>query len=164
MTDLIAKPVLKNKFWIVEDQGNKIATIQAVDGGGVVYVDDTHRERFPTIKLLSKAYNIVFDKEIKQKSKPPEFDVYGFPVRSKPWNQLWDVKRHFGVFTKTSKSKSFYCAGHYIIKFNNGWAKSLCPKLITLNRYEYQGPFKTKKEMLDALKTANEILGDLVSN
>ncbi len=158
-TELIAKPILKNKFWIVEDKGNKIATIQAVDNGGFVYVDTNSRQQFSTIKLLSKEYNISFDKQTKTKSKldstNTEHHVYGYPISNKPWNILWDVKHQFGVFTKTNKSKSFYCAGHYIIKFNNGWVKSFCPKLITLNRYPYQGPFMTKEQMQEALKAAN---------
>ena len=34
MTELIAKPVVKNKIWIVESQGNKIGNIMTVDEGG----------------------------------------------------------------------------------------------------------------------------------
>lgn len=156
MTELIARPVLKNKYWIVESQGNKVATIQAVEDGGFVYVHDDARERFNTIKLLSKAHNVVFDTSVtkKEKSVPEAHEAHGFPVTNKPWNTLWDVKHQFPVYTKTSKSKSFYCAGYYIIKFNNGWVKSYCPKFITLNRYEYQGPFKTKAEMQEALRAA----------
>lgn len=154
MTELIARPVLKNKYWIVESQGNKVATIQAIDDGGFVYVHDDARERFNTIKLLSKAHNVVFDTSVskKEKSVTESHEAHGFPVTNKPWNTLWDVKHQFPVYTKTSKSKSFYCAGYYIIKFNNGWVKSYCPKFITLNRYEYQGPFKTKTEMQEALR------------
>lgn len=158
MTELIAKPILKNKYWIVEAEGNKVGTIQAIDDeGGFVYVHDESRERFATIKLLSKSHNILFDSSSskKDKSTADSHEVYGFPVTNKPWNMLWDVKHQFPVFTKTSKSKSFYCAGYYIIKFNNGWVKSYCPKFITLNRYDFQGPFKSKQEMQDALKAAN---------
>ncbi len=156
MTELIARPVLKNKYWIVESEGNKVATIQAVEDGGFVYVHDNERERFNTIKLLSKAHNVVFDSTTAKKEKVvnESHEAHGFPVTNKPWNTLWDVKHQFPVYTKTSKSKSFYCAGYYIIKFNNGWVKSYCPKFITLNRYEYQGPFKTKAEMQDALRAA----------
>lgn len=156
MTELIARPVLKNKYWIVENKGAKVGTIQAVDEGGFVYVHNQTRERFTTIKLLSKAHNVMFDNAASKKEKivVESHDVYGFPVSNKPWNVLWDVKHQFPVYTKTSKSKSFYCAGYYIIKFNNGWVKSYCPKFITLNRYEFQGPFKSKVEMQDALKAA----------
>jgi hypothetical protein len=156
MIELIAKPVVKNKYWIVESQGEKIATIQAIDEGGFVYVYNDHRERYATIRLLSKEHNIVFDSTAKkEKVEVNGHDVYGYPVSQKPWNILWDVKHQFPVYTKTSKSKSYYCAGHYIIKFNNGWVKSSSPKFITLNRYEFQGPFKTKAEMQEQLRIAN---------
>jgi hypothetical protein len=157
MTELIAKPVIKNKFWIVENSGNKIATIQAIEEGGFVYVQNQARQRYPTIKLLSKEHNIVFDDVVGKKDKAAlqEHSVHGYPVSNKPWNILWDVKHQFPVYTKTNKSKSFYCAGYYIIKFNNGWVKSTCPKFITLNRYEFRGPFKTKTEMQEQLRLAN---------
>jgi len=155
MNELIAKPILKNKYWIVEQQGFKVATIQAIDDGGFVYVQENKREKFSTIKLLSKAYNLIFDHGVKkEKALLENHNVYDYPVINKPWNILWDVKHQFPVYTKTSKSKSFYCAGYYIIKFNNGWVKSHCPKFITLNRYLFQGPFKTKEEMNEAQKAA----------
>ena len=153
---VFAKPVLKNKFWIVENEGEKVATIQMVDDGSVVYVSSTERKKYASIKLLSKDYNIVFDKEQKKsKEQKAEYDAHGYPVSSKPWNVSYDVKHQFPIYTKTSKSKSYFCAGYYIIKFNNGWVKSFYPKFITLNRYNYQGPYKTKLEMQEQLRLAN---------
>jgi hypothetical protein len=154
MSDIIAKPVVKNKFWIVEDHGEKIATIQAIDDGSVVLVKEQQRTKYPSIKILTKEHNIVLDKYTKEKSTPTH-DVHGFPTSNKPWNSLWDVQHQFPIYTKTSKSKSYFCAGFYIIKFNHGWSKAYCPKYITLNRYEYQGPFRTKDEMNSALKAEN---------
>ena len=155
MTELIAKTILKNKYWIVEKEGAKTATIQAIDDGGFVYVQENKREKFSTIKLLTKVHNLIFDNNYKkEKGLVEQHNVHGYPVSNKPWNVLWDVKHQFPVYTKTSKSKSFYCAGYYVIKFNNGWVKSYCPKFITLNRYQFQGPFKTKDEMNEALKAA----------
>lgn len=156
MSELIAKQVIKNKFWIVENSGEKVGTIQAVEDGTVVYVQEDQRQRFASIKVLSKETNIIFDNtKPEKKPKPTVHDVHGYPTTNKPWNTLWDVQHQFPVFTKTSKSKSFYCAGYYIIKFNNGWVKSYCPKFITLSRYEYQGPFKTKEIMQEQLRIAH---------
>jgi len=153
MNELIARPVVKNKYWIVESDGTKIGTIQAVEKGGFVYVHEQSRVQYASIKLLSKAHNVVFDSAVKKEKLIPEsHEVYGYPVSNKPWNPLWDVKHQFPIYTKTSKSKSYYCAGYYIIKFNNGWVKSFCPKFITLNRYDFQGPFRNKTELQDALK------------
>lgn len=156
MTELIAKPVVKNKIWIVESEGTKVGNIMAVEEGGVVYLHDDQREMFPSIKLLSKKYNIEFVKADKpKKEKLDVYDVYGFPTSGQPNNQVLDVQRYLPIYTKGTKSKSFFCAGYYIIKYSSTWTRAYCPKLITLNRYEYQGPFKTQERMVEAMKEAN---------
>lgn len=156
MNEVIAKPVVKNKFWIVESGGEKIATIQAVEEGGFVYVHDEQREMFSSIKMLTKKYNIEFVKADKpKKQKQDIYDVYGFPTSNQPNNEVLDVQRYLPIYTKGAKSKSFFCAGYYIIKFSSTWVRAYCPKLITLNRYEYQGPFKTQERMLEAMREAN---------
>jgi hypothetical protein len=153
---LLARTIVKNKCWVVESDGTKVATILANDGNsGVTLVHDGQRERFGSLKLLSDRYNIVIDKTKVAKVVKESHEVYGYPCENKPQNALWDVQHKLPVFTKGSKSKSFFCAGYYIIQFNNGWVKSYCPKLITLNRYPYQGPFNTQEEMQQQLRIAN---------
>ena len=156
MNEMIAKPIVKNKMWIVEQYGNKVGNIMAVEEGGFVYVHDNQREPFPNIKMIGAKYNITFAKAEKvKKEKLDVYDVYGFPTPTAPQNQVLDVQRYLPIYTKGSKSKSFFCAGYYIVKFTNTWVRAYCPKLITLNRYEYQGPFKTQERMTEALKEAN---------
>ena len=157
MTETIAKTVVKNKFWIVEASGEKIATIQAIDEGGVAYVRNEQREVFPSIKLLSKKYNIEFARtERKSKRKTQQHDVYGYPTATPPYNALFDVARHLPIYTQTPKSRSFYCAGHYVIDFNQQWITEFCPKAITLNRYAYHGPYITEDQ---AKKKLEELHG-----
>jgi hypothetical protein len=81
--------------------------------------------------------------------------VYNFPTSCVPYNSLYDVKNKLPLFTKSNKSKSLYCAGYYIIHFDKGWVKSFCPKLITIERYDFKGPFKTDIEMRQALSIEN---------
>ena len=155
---LLAKAVVKNKCWIVEDNGHKVGTILANDAG-VTYVDETqHREQFASLKLLSDKYNIIVDKTPPKRVITEANNVYGFPCEHNAQNILWDVKHKLPIFTKGTKSKSFFCAGYYIVKFNNGWVKSYCPKLITLNRYPYAGPYDTVEEMQERLRIANGAL------
>ena len=151
---LLAKSVVKNKCWIVEQDGTKIATIHANEQG-VTLVQATTREQFPNLKTLSDRYNIIIDKSKPVKVAKESHEVYSYPCDNKPQNALWDIQHKLPVFTKGSKSKSFFCAGYYIVQFNNGWVKSYCPKLITLNRYPYQGPYKTLDERNVQLKIAN---------
>lgn len=154
MSELIAKPIVKNKFWVVEDQGQRVATIQAVEDGSIVYVHDDYREKYPSIKILSKQHNIKFTAPIKIPVDKTN-QVYGYPITGRAYNVVYDVKRRLPIYTKTEKSKSQYCAGYYLMLLNNVWTKSFCPKSISVNRYPYIGPFKTETEMLNKLKEVN---------
>jgi hypothetical protein len=77
--------------------------------------------------------------------------VYEYPCGSKPHNPVYNIKKKLPIYAKSNKSKSLYCAGHYVIQFRKGWVKSFCPKLITLERYPFKGPFKTEEEMKTVL-------------
>lgn len=154
---LLAKSIVKNKCWIVEQDGHKVGMIMT-NPEGVVFQHDQKREQFPSLKILSDRYNIVVEKHPPKKSIKQPYEVYGFPCEQKPHNVLWSVKHKLPIFTKSSKSKSYFCAGYYIVKFNNGWVKSYCPKLITLNRYPYAGPYDTHEEMQERRRIANGAL------
>lgn len=148
---LLAKSVIKNKCWIIEDSGTQIASILA-SPNGVTLVQGETREKFASLKLLSDKHNIIFDKS----KKPLVTDtgtIYGYPTGCSAFHILWDVRKKVPVFTKLPKSKSFFCAGYYVIKLNDGWTASHCPKLITINRYPYFGPYKTPEEMQTKLDT-----------
>jgi hypothetical protein len=151
MSELVAKPVVKNKFWVVENSGEKIATIQARHDGGYVYVHDDQREYFSTVRALKEAYNIKFG-SLTKAPKESKNHVYGFPISGRAFNRVWDVQRKLPVYTKTLKSRSYFCAGYYLIKFNGTWSFAFCPKNITLSRYEFVGPFRTGDEAKQLVK------------
>ena len=155
MNQPIAKPVVKNKFWVVENSGKKIATIQAKEEGGFVYVHDEYREFFTSVKNIKQKYNIKFS-SIEKIKKENSKGVYGYPITGKSFNEIWDVQRKLPIYTKTNKSKSQYCAGFYLVKLNGSWVESYCPKNITLNRYAFLGPFRTKNEAVSKLQEIYE--------
>ncbi len=151
MTELKATPVVKNKFWIVEKDGEKVATIQTTEDG-IVWVDSASREKYPTIKMLANKHNVEFVKPTAKKKEKPSAEVNGFPAQGTVHNALYDVSKHLPIYTKENKSKSFYCAGYYLVKLNHNWTRTYCPKLITLQRYDFLGPFATEQEQNNALK------------
>ena len=73
----------------------------------------------------------------------------------KAFNKFLMYKRNC-LKKKVKKSKSLYCAGYYIIKFEKGWVRSFCPKMLTLDRYPFKGPFRTQLEMKQELANANK--------
>ena len=83
-------------------------------------------------------------------------EIHGFSTSTNPHNVVNNGQKNLPLFTKSKKSKSLYCAGYYIIKFDKGWVRSFCPKLSTLETYNYKGPFKTEFTMREELKNANK--------
>lgn len=157
MTDLQAKPIIENKFWIIEKNGEKFATLRKEDDRFVM-------SNVSGIKIYNNKESITrqFGKDffvaqiLRESSDADPQQVHGFPTSTVPHNSMFDIKRKLPLFTKSLDSKSLYCAGHYIIKFDKGWVKSFCPKLITLQRYSYQGPFATEIEMRQVLSNVSK--------
>ena len=154
---LLAKSIVKDQCWVVEDDGFQVGTILS-NPKGVVFTYHHKKEQFASLKILSDRYNIKVEKTPKKRKITEEHKVHGYPCDFNAHNILWDVKHKVPIFTKGRKSKSFFCAGYYIVKFNNGWVKSYCPKLITLNRYPYAGPYESHEEMMEHLRIANGAL------
>ena len=150
-----ASTVLKNKFWIVEDnRGVKFGTI-SLNEEQYILSTPSGTQMYHTEKELNSA----LDKKISWTeldiTETVAKEIHGYPTNSTPYNPMFDVKQKLPLFTKSDKSKSLYCAGYYIIQFDKGWVKSFCPKLITVERYTTKGPFKTEIEMRQELSRVN---------
>jgi hypothetical protein len=153
-----AKSVLKNKFWIMEDNGVKIGTLHKNDDDQkYMYTCDTGTTFYETEKDLKTALgNITWSVGDISKDKSNKVkELYGYPTSSIPYNTMYDVQRRLPLFTKSAKSKSVYCAGYYIIRFDKGWVRSFCPKSVTIEKYPFKGPFKTELTMRTELSNAN---------
>ena len=139
---ITAKPVIKNKFWILQDDNGKIGTVEKSKQGFLLKAGDV-LEEFKTIKTIKNKTNIVFE-DPAQKQKSFENQVNGFPTDCKPLNAVYNVKDRLPIFTKKDKSKSWYAAGYYRVTVNGKTETMFCPKLILLQRYDYIGPVKTR--------------------
>lgn len=151
--EMTAKPITDH-FWILERNGERIGIIQETETGVTVTAEQS-RVSFKNIRQLKKEYDIKFLTSTNKNSNN-ECQVNGYPSKVKPYNAVYDIQKKLPLFTKTDKSKSYYCAGYYIIKFDNGWVKAFCPKLITIQRYKNQGPYRTQLEMQEQLRLARQ--------
>ena len=158
MTDLHAKPIIDNKFWIVEKNGEKFATLRRNEDNKFVMSNLEGVKIFNNKESIKKQFGKDFfiAKIIKDKNSSLPNEVHGYPTSVEPHNPMYNLQMKLPLFTKSNDSISMYCAGYYIIKFEKGWVKSFCPKFITLQRYEYQGPFKTEIEMKQVLSNASK--------
>jgi hypothetical protein len=152
----VAKVLVPNKVWIVEDGGQKIGTINK-EKKGFSFYRKGHKLDFTDKVEIKNQFGKDITEEIEKivkiskKSLLESLDVYEYPCSSKPHNPVYNIKKKLPIYAKSNKSKSLYCAGHYVIQFRKGWVRSFCPKLITLERYPFKGPFKTEEEMKTVL-------------
>jgi hypothetical protein len=157
----VAKTLIPNKSWIVQNDGTKLGTLNKEKKGFTFY----RKGKKVDIRDLNQVKSALglehldetTKKALKEKNKSePDLSVYDYPCSSKPHNPVYNIVKKLPIYAKSGKSKSLYCAGYYVIQFRKGWVKSFCPKLITLERYPFQGPFKTELEMRTVLNTVSK--------
>jgi len=140
---IVAKPVIPNRYWILKQDNRKVGQIEADDSGVTVKIQN-RVAGYKTIRMASREANIEFTKL--SSAKPVANQVHGFEVTGRVYNPVWDVKHRLPLFTRDTKSKSWYAAGWYMVKQHRAWKAVQNPKLITLQRYQYQGPFHSKEQ------------------
>jgi hypothetical protein len=144
MTELVAKPIVKNQFWIVTDGEKKVGNIEANNAGYGVQINGTFLQLNNTDEL-KKQTQIKF--ETLKASKPKVTTPYPeYPTPARTYNSIVDVTRGLHLFTKTKKSKCLHAAGYFVVDQNGTPSVQFCPKYIFIQRYAYEGPYKTSEE------------------
>lgn len=141
---MIAKPVVKGKFWIIKDGDVKVGEVEKEKSGFKVKLKDS-TTNIKTLSMIRERIGVEFEAapELKQKN---DFEVSGYPTDTKPFNPVFDIHKKLPLYLKDEKSKCWYGAGWYQItqKDRSEWV--FCPKLIILQRYAYCGPFKEPQQ------------------
>lgn len=157
MTQIQAKPIIDNKFWIVLEDNQRVGTLRKNEDK-FIFSNEQGVKVFHNKKGVTDEFGKSFfvAKIVKEADDAQPNEVHGFTTSTKPHNSMYDIQKKLPLFTKSKDSKSLYCAGYYVIRFDKGWVKSFCPKLITLQRYDFKGPFKTDLEMKQVLSNVNK--------
>lgn len=141
---LVAKPVIKDQYWVVTDGVKKVGNVIA-DGSGFDVKLDGALSHFDTTNDITKFTKIRFQPTKSNKTKA-QVPYPEFPTTSKIYNSIFDIKRKLHLFTKSQKSKCYHVAGWFVIKQNNINQLIFCPKYIFVQRYQYLGPYKTESD------------------
>ena len=162
MIEVLTKPLIEGKFWLIEAEGEKLGTLTK-EKKGYSFMRKGQKVDIADLAVFQTLFGISITEDQLKKEKQSaktaqskDYSIYEFPCSSKPFNPVYDVRQKLPIYSKSDKSKSQYCAGYYVIKFRKGWVKSFCPKLITLERYEHRGPFKTEIEMKQVLSSMSK--------
>ena len=143
------KELINDKFWIVENSHGKIGTIRRMPNGFEFF--DQRNNTTSIIDDMSKF------KEIKNTAKEDtSVKIYkGYPTNSCIVIEV--EHKALPAFKKKDNSKNVYAAGYYILRYHGmGWQHAFCPKIETLEKYEYQGPYLTEWDMNLSLKKAKK--------
>ncbi len=142
MTELIAKPIIKDQYWVVTDGEKKVGNVQANSAGYEVMLNGSTLQ-FNNTKDIQKKTRISFQPMKSNKTKV-EMPYPEYPTPNRTYNNYFDVKRKLHIFTKSSKSKCYHVAGWFSINQNGHYQTVFCPKYIFIQRYPYRGPFKSE--------------------
>ena len=146
---LIAKPVVKNQFWIVTNGKEKVGNVIADGSGFEVKLNGTITH-YKNTTAISRQFHIEFQKnKIEKVRKEIPFSEY--PTTKKVYNSVLDIKRRLHLFTKTQKSKCYYAAGWFTLNQGSESIVEFCPKYIFIQRYGYEGPFKSEDDAKQAI-------------
>ena len=140
---IVAKPVIPNQFWILKDGDIKVGNIEAGPEGFSVKINN-QVQSYKSISNIKKKVSIDFEPVVKNHKIVSSRLVHGYATSGRAFNAIFDVKHQVPLWTKELRSKSWYAAGWYRIKQGRNWESVFCPKLITLQRYPYHGPFYTE--------------------
>lgn len=145
MSKLTAVPVIEDKFYIVESRGSKVGTLKSCETGYIFYSNVEQTET--TYKNLD-AFKVVA-----KKTKTFVNDtVYGYKSNTEVAHDI-SLQDNVPIFKKTATSQQYFAAGYYGIKFPRlGWSDAFCPRLKTLETYQFIGPFKTQDDVNMAIK------------
>jgi hypothetical protein len=143
---------ITTKSWLVltDEDGENLGLLSQHTSGRYILLSKAGKVEFADKEDIST----FFEEDIFSKVVSPrimdqeEFFINSYPVGhtnpvgADPDNLISELP----LYTKSAASKIYHCAGYYCVLFPKGWVLRYNPKLATLGKYEYTGPFKTEME------------------
>ena len=149
------KPITE-KSWLVlgDTEDNRIGLLTEIRDQYTLMVSGA-KQQFLDRKAVNKFFNEdifeniaapVVETEVKK-----DFFINGYPVDFDNPSEVLVTGSSLPLFSKKATSDVYYSAGYYCLNFPKNWMPAYCPKMTTLDTYEYAGPFKSELEMRSQL-------------
>lgn len=148
------KPITEKSWIVLDDTGEIRFGLLTEIRAQYILMAKGEKKQFLDRHEVNKFFNenifdTVLESQEKDESKK-EYFINGYPVDFDNPNEVIMKGVALPLFSKKITSDVYYCAGYYCLKFPKNWRPTYCPKLSTLQSYEYVGPFKTELEMRTA--------------
>ena len=153
---LVAKNILPEKFWIIENNDlRKLGTIQVGNDSVKVVIEGKNYVYNDFDSALNQLNISTSEEPLSSDSEKSDYSVNNYPVKNKPYNVTYDAGLGVSTYTKSEKSNCYHAAGYFIIGFDFAWAQAYCPKVTTLKQNKFKGPYKSQLEMKEQLRLHN---------
>jgi len=144
------KPITETSWLVLGDmEGNRIGLLSQLRNQYILMVKDV-KKHFLSKKEVNEYFKEnVFDNVIEEavQEEKKDYFINGYPVDFDSPLEVLITGNKLPLFSKKATSEVYYSAGYYCVNFPKNWMPAMCPKLVTLQAYEYAGPFKTEMEM-----------------
>lgn len=153
--------------WLVYHGTKRMGILNEDDQGHFTYITDKEVIHLDTdIEVKEHFSNTkIFEEQITEPTtSPSEFYLKGYKIYHDDPYPLeagdTDYDPKLPLYTKTPESDVKYAAGWYCINFEKCWKHGTGPKLSTLLKYGFSGPFRTEQECKVELKRLNKLKKD----
>lgn len=144
------KAITETSWLVLGDMdGNRIGLLSQMRNQYILMVKDVKKHFLSKKEVNDYFKENVFDNVVEEPVQEEKKDYYisGYPVDFDSPHEVLIAGNKLPLFSKKATSEVYYSAGYYCVNFPKNWMPAHCPKLVTLNAYEYAGPFKTEMEM-----------------
>ena len=154
------KPITE-KSWLVlgDTEDTRIGLLTEIRDQYVLMVAGA-KQQFLDRKAVNKYFNEDVFKNVAEPvvedNAKKDYFINGYPVDFDNPSEVLVKGNKLPLFSKKATSEVYYSAGYYCLNFPKNWMPAYCPKLSTLETYQYAGPFKTEIEMRSHLTKARK--------
>ena len=145
------KPITETSWLVLGDTDDDRVGLLTEARDNYILMAKGEKRRFLNKKEVNKYFQEDIFKNVIQSVEPKEvkkdYYINGYPVEFDNPNEVILKGNKLPLFSKKATSDVYYSAGYYCLNFPKNWMPAFCPKLSTLETYEYAGPFKTELEM-----------------
>lgn len=144
------KPITESSWLILDDTDSIRVGLLTESRGKFTLMSKGEKHQFDDSLSVNSFFNEnIFDNipEIESNDVTKKYFIKGYPVDFDRPNEVIVKGITLPVFSKKATSDVLYSAGYYCLHFPKNWRPAYCPKLSTLQSYDFSGPFKTEIEM-----------------
>ena len=145
------KPITETSWLVLGDtDADRVGLLTEIQNEYTLMVKG-EKKKFLNRKEVNKyfkqdIFNNVVEPTTTEEVKKDYF-INGYPVEFDNPNEVILKGNKLPLFSKKATSEVYYSAGYYCLHFPKNWMPAFCPKLSTLETYEFVGPYKTEMEM-----------------